>query len=474
MTLDDYLKEVLGDKFVIDETLVVGPYITSDFVSTLSVSGDGKALSPRTELTVLADDGWDASQLDEIRKIYPSSGRGGRVVTIHRVSPSRRSGLVHAKIYFLTLVNKDRTYTKQVLLFGSANASLQGFGSHAETFINLDLLAMDAHDRRALRDYFSYLKSGKSVQELRLSLGKGSWFSLPALNVSRKNVVQDFDAWLRRGRLCHKYLLDSTFGKLFLRLKAPLPVGAIEGALHGSGFGSETESQVFSRKYVSLPVVRDEENDGARWRSQYFVESMYGHWVGAECYSEFRHLFKASKAVEREVIVENIARSTQDIIEERLSLFRESLLSAGERIAPSGSEQRLQVLKKYFHLRGDEINPDSYLEVAKKKLQSDQLLAQDPGFKDRFTSGYRFLKVPQLDDDFEEFARDWATSILNKLCRQRVGNKLVQAIRSELEGVAQRDYPRSPDDLLAWLRREWRNVGSRLQNYHTTENLDAD
>ena len=205
MKIIDYLCLILGDTYFLDDVLILGPYPSPAFIKTFL--GDGYPKRTPTsgpKLTLIIDDGWDRQQVEEIECAIPN-GRGIRQppYTIHRVSATNPRGLVHAKLYFFEASNKEKTYTKRFLLLGSANASPMGFGEHAETYINIDFA--DIAERSQLYKYIKSLKSGSEPisEPCEFRLGRNTWVQLPAVNFI-DDLESGFDAWLRRGRLCHK------------------------------------------------------------------------------------------------------------------------------------------------------------------------------------------------------------------------------------------------------------------------------
>jgi hypothetical protein len=463
MKLREYLNDLLGSQYHIDEALVLGPYLTKGFFEQLiAFSTSQRKTIPRARLTLLADDGWDQCQLDEIKQLYISRPKGIRKpdVVIHRVAAPSASGLVHAKLLFLILKNTTETYTKRILLIGSANASEQGFGVHSETFINVDIADVSSEERRPLLNYLDALKNGESVKSIWFSFGRASWVSFPTIAVVKSTSLSGFDAWLRRGRMCHKYQSDPSFGRLMLRLKKPLPPRTFESNLNLEGFGSETDSQVFSRRYVG----NIEPNGEAKtlWREQYFVETYYGHWAGPECFNDLeKSTFYASRANERAKIIEALQNDSTESRLSWLNDYQQAIL----RFVDSVPEREMDSLDGFFEEIDGKVDYASYRNRADGKISSDIALSSDKGFAARYVAGYSFPRVPQLGNDFEEFALDWCQSVLNKIQRRRVSNKLVLSIRTELDKTMH-PIPASPAELLAWLRGHWKQICPAVISYH--------
>lgn len=466
MTLDDYIKNLLGVSYFIDEAVVMGPYVTCGFFKRLSENGGlSRKAYPRSKLTILADDGWDQQQLDSIRNLYGEAGRSKRKINIYRVSPQAKSGLVHAKLYFFTLKNADETYTKRILLLGSANASEQGFGIHAESFINVDLADVSADERGKLNSYIQTLQSGRGASAVKFKIGRGSWVSLPEVKVDSQVLYSGFDAWLRRGRLCHKYQSDASFGRLSIKLENPLPPRELEKPLNDTGFGAETDTQVFSRRYVSEDQEKINGEDRSRWREQYFVETFYGHWTSAECFKDLQSVFIESNADQRRKVIKAISSSAEEDIVAWLDDFQNAISKAAKGIADASQKS----LGHFFQVNGGGVNFPYYLERAQKKIQSDKLIASDASFEQRYIAGYSFPRLPQLGDEHEDFAIDWCASVLNKINRRRVGNKFALAIRSLIE--SENANPQSAVEFLEWMRMNWGAVlfSQRLIYSHRAE-----
>ena len=278
MNITKYLCTILDNKYFLDEVLILGPYPTAKFIKKFFGDYYPKR-TPTTgpEITLIIDDGWDQQRIEEIEESIPN-GPGIRQphTTIHRVAANNLRGLVHAKLYYFQASNRDKNYTKRFLLVGSANASEMGFGVHAETYINIDLADIAREERTAIGQYIKSLKAKESIAEpCKFSLGRNTWVQLPAVNFV-EDQESGFDAWLRRGRLCHKYQSDQNFGKIKLHLKKPLPTSIFEQVLKSSRFGQEQNSSVLSRSYIN-EIVDDDNDSDPLWRSKFFVDTYYGH-----------------------------------------------------------------------------------------------------------------------------------------------------------------------------------------------------
>lgn len=462
MNVNDLLREIMGSNFYLDEVLVVGPYPTAEFIKEI-LNHNFQKRTPTTgpELTILIDDGWNQKYIEQIQDEIPS-GHGVRQPrpVIGRIAAVDPRGLVHAKIYFFRLGNFDKTYTKRYLLVGSANASKSGFGVHAETFINIDFADLDLHNRELVENYLQALKRRElSIAGLKFSFGNKSWINLPPLKTVTANE-SGFDAWLRRGIICHKYQSDPSFGRLNIRLLKSLPKTTIETAINEGGLGVERDKTGVSSRYVEFNDD-DTENDSALWRSKYFIETDYGYWVSGECFSSLGKNFCAPNSEERKKGLNAIKVASITTQKMWATNFIVKITNVYTSLLKTDPKNEFAI-DEYFEIKNGDIDVLSYTRKAELKLEDDRGRAKDDGFADRFTSGYAFHRLPDLGDDFEEFARCFCESLLIKMAGRSVKNKLVVEVRKSLG----HSIPDTPTALLYILRSEWASLRSVLVDYH--------
>lgn len=465
MELDKYLNGLLGDHYVINEALVMGPYITSRFIQQLRDHlGNGANTLPKNRLTIIADDGWNQEELLKIESLYEKTGRHRREIVIHRAAPERGAGLVHIKLYFFTLKNRTRTYTKRILLLGSANASTQGFGEHAESFMSIDLAAVPADERDELENYLLSLRHGLSHEPCTFSMGRGTQVWLPAVRFVGAERISGFDAWLRSGRLCHKYMPDTSFGKLRLRLKKPLPPRGFEGDFEEQGFGSERETRVLLRNYVEDSIAFDEDESRQVWRKKYFIETYYGYWTSNECFRDKGDEFIVSQAERRRHMIDEITHASSADHLQWSQDFLDAITEVAKRIQERENQARGITVSELLHMRNGAIDTEHYASAARDKLRLDQALAGDKNFSSRYISGYYFPKVPQMGDDHADFAEEWCASVMSKLGRSTWPNRLVKTIGTALEDDW--EEPETAQELLGWLRSNWEDLEINFTTYH--------
>src|SRR5690606_9127992 len=115
-----------------------------------------------------------------------------------RVAPVKGNGLVKAKLYCLEWVNAANNRRRHTLLAGSANASLPGYGTHAEAFVHVDLADVALLQKKEILEYFTELGLGRDVAYTSFYIQNKSWLSLPPLRVVKTAWPNGFDAWIRR------------------------------------------------------------------------------------------------------------------------------------------------------------------------------------------------------------------------------------------------------------------------------------
>lgn len=471
MTLSDYFERITKDGYFVDEALVLGPYISSHFFSegifAQRTKKKAKAQFPKSRLTIIADQSWDDAQLNSIEAVY-SGARCKHV--LFRAAPRTGAGLVHVKLYWFSLKRADGRYTKQHLLLGSANASKQGFGTNAESYIGLDVGQLtDQEVRASLRKYLSDLQKGKSIGEaLELELGGGVWVSLPALKIRKGVDVDSFDAWLLRGRLCHQFQHDGTFGVVVLNLQKTLPRQDWVQALQDAGFGERSGTSTLAWHFAEF--AEDRQDVRPKWKSQYFLETYYGHWASAECFRDKRGFFSNPRKDERKNLLDRIAGLGDSEMEENAERFLKVIEKAIERLGERGLGST-EIQSIFKHSRGV-LDEDYYRARAIKKMGADRALAKNEDFRQRYMSGHIFPRVPQLLDEFDDFALSWCASALLHINRTSTTGKLPKAIREAVgNGSKSRMQDWTDEDLLDWLRNAWKTdekIRRKLLNYSSS------
>ena len=448
MKFTDYANNWIhvGSGFRLSRATIVGPYPTHEFMEqVLSLGPD--------EVVLAVDDGWPQERIEAIQQTLAGRAR----FVLRRVAPPGGGGLVHAKLYCFEWVNGPNNRRRHTLLAGSANASVQGFGGHAESFVHVDLADIDIRNKKAALQYFTDLASGHDTAHTWFYIHDKSWLSLPPLRIVHTPWPNGFDAWIRRGRLCHSYQPDPTFGRLVLRLKEPMPQGLLGANLGNAGFSQTGEMQAFTRPYVRYTSGEpDAAIERQNWRQRYFTETVYGYWTSAECFSALEDSFVAPQADGRRRALDAIREPGPEHYSRWVGEFTDSIHNVSRTLT---GKQR----ETYFHLqRSGELDEDRYRQLADSKLARDREKSKDDYFCRRFTSGFAFPPVPALGDEFDDFLVELCANLLAKLQARQVRNKLATALRHH--GIADRGT--TPEELLDQLRYRWDQLKPELTNFH--------
>lgn len=439
-----------SDVFFMKKLTIVNPYPTLDFFKIIH-----EKIKPQ-EIVLFVDDGYSEKAVEEIEKYFY---RKHCNFSYYRVKPTKGNGLVHAKIYFLEWINEAGNHKRARLLLGSANASAQGFGHHAETFINAEL---STERSKNVIEYFDYLlKNGVSQKKLRLSFNEVNIW-LPKIELVYSESTSQFDAWIRRGRLCHKYEKDQRFGKLRLSLKKSLSKDALEEIFADDGFGNVYESNILYKSYIVIQPDDDGEEDqnSTNWRGQFFVETKYGFWTSEKCFEDNQKLFISKNADNRKKTIDEVLQA-----ESEKNVWISDYISSIKNILRKLESKDLHI-EDYFEVKNGYLNEEHYRKIANDKIEQDYRIAKtDNVFCERYISGYSFINVPKMEDEFDDFATSFCDSLLSKN-KKTTKNKMVQKF-SELE-IFDDLEDKTGECLREWLQiqENWYNVNEGITNYY--------
>lgn len=262
-----------------------------------------------------------------------------------------------------------------------------------------------------------------------------------------------------------------------LHLKMPLPKSILESSINRY-FGAAQDTQGFSRNYVEMENKdTDSEFDQSRnpWRKKYFVETYYGYLTSGECFDAMKREFVSSRAREREQIITTIGNADDQLQAKWVSEYTSALKNVASTILEQGEIDKNILLEKFLRTENGEVDLKYYQLAAENKLRYDQRRARDSAFFDRFISGYTFPTVPQVGDDFEEFALDFCRTLITKLQARKRSNLLARAVYEAigdikiyplLYGNDQSDEDTAATRLLEYLRKNWCAVGENISNFY--------
>ncbi len=438
-----------------EDVLVVTPYVEKEFFERM-----GEGLRPR-RLSVIIDVG---CRLDDVEMVKEAMAKvGGRTASGLRCALGSAPGLMHLKLFYIVWRTPGGR-TARTLIFGSANATRQGFGGmvNAELIANCSLTTGRHAELIAWCEAVIVAARSKGRVDVPaardVDLGKGVRLRLPALRVGRRKVaVASFDLWIQRGWLLSEYRTDPGFLRIPINLGKGLSQTAYERIAAASGFF------VPAKKRLTFPYALpdgliggsddddgdgDEEGGGGNWRRKLFVWTQLGEWCSEECHSADGHYFRKKRFDEREAKLRSLEtmRSNKARLGERARF-----LASLSRLWSDFGDEAAEFLRGVDHL--DERH---YIQQFDQRVERDLTLSADREFRERYLRGYELSQVPRFRTDVRGW-RQFLESFVRQLCldksqaggQPRLPHAVLEAMASI--GVGNRVFD-DPDKLLTLLR----------------------
>lgn len=438
-----------------EQVLVLTPYVEEQFFIRLV-----KGLRPR-RLSVVIDDGCRSDDIDTV-KTAVTKVRGKAKSGLTCVLGSA-PGLMHLKLFYIVWRTPGKQ-TARTLVFGSANATKQGFGGS----VNAELIAtcrLAAGPHGEAIDWCekvmaATLAEGETtVAGARdLDLGKGVHLRLPGLKIGRRRPeLGSFDLWMQRGWLLSEYRPEPNFLRIPIHLSKGLSQTEQTRVAASSGFFVPTTKRL-NYPFALPPGQRhldgdheegDSEAECGNWRRKYFMWTRLGDWCSEACYQAERATFrrKGCEARERRLECLDTLRSP-DILRHERARFLSSL----SRLWTDFDEDAAALL------RGNaSIDDVFYGELFDKRVERDLALMADREFRERYLTGYEISPVPRFRPDihgWREFLESFAKQICLDGTRLRSQSKLLLAVREAIRATG--ETARVMDDhdkLLSFLMR---------------------
>lgn len=442
-----------------EDVLVVTPYVEKQFFELLA---DG--LRPR-RLSVIIDDGCRVDDIDMVTEAV--SRVGGRPASGLRCVLGSAPGLMHLKLFYIVWRTPGKR-TARTLIFGSANATRQGFGGS----VNAELIAScslaigrhaeviewcDAAIAAARSRGHSKVAAARDVE-----LSKGMRLRLPALTVGRrKSALASFDLWVQRGWLLSEYRPDPSFLRIPIHLAKGLSQTEQERLVASSGF------LVPAKKRLSFPYALpesevdgvaydddgDEDDEVGNWRRKFFVWTQLGEWCSDECHAaEHRH-FRRKRHEEREARLQRLGTMQSPSVRQS---ERARFLASLTRLWADFGDEAPEMLRG-----GDAISEEYYFGQFEQRVERDLALAADKEFRDRYLRGYELSQVPRFRPDVRgwcEFVDSFARQVCLDGARKQGQSRLPRAVLegAELAGLDETIFD-DPDKLVEKLRLIFKN-----------------
>ncbi len=447
-----------------ERVLVVTPYVEREFFERLI--GD---LRPR-QLYVVIDDGCRRDDIQMIRDCVAASKRKVALTCVLGSAP----GLVHLKLFYIVWTTEAKR-TARTLVFGSANATRQGFGGN----VNAELIASCRLTKTRHSHIISWCEgvvaatfSGEErfIGPARdLDLGTGLQLRLPGMRVGReRSSLSNFDLWIQRGYLLSDYRPEPSFLKVTVRLKQSLAQSEESQMVTQSGFDVPV-NKTLTYHYVGNAGAHDdgqgpaEEPDGetGNWRRRLFVWTHLGDWCSEACYRANGIKFKR-RGYEGRVAQIRALEGLDDAA--ALGNARQAFLDA-----VSGLWDRLGSAAGSFLEGGASLDRTHYARVFDERVARDLELIEDLEFKRRYLTGYELAQVPRFRTDISGW-NEFLESMTRQLCLDdarggRSQSLFLKAVRESVQAIgADSSVLEESGSLLAFLRSTWRDSKKRPGN----------
>ncbi|MCA0851577.1 hypothetical protein, partial [Salipiger thiooxidans] len=433
------------------------PYVEATFFERLI-----KTAKPR-KLIVVVDDGCRRDDLNLIHDAAKKEGTRSRPKTVVTVLGSAR-GLVHLKLIYSEMKKSSGRNKKRRIVFGSANATRQGFGGKVNAEILCDCPLTLKHHRDIIgwcNDVVSKAiaadepqGSHAHIEELFGEISPGIQLRLPTFTLGRKREhLSSFDLWIQRGRLLAKFRPEPTFLKISVPLKEGLGSSPLSNIAAEVGFASP-ETKTLNFRYIGASDDEEHDEDGSGssgpWRSQYFTWTNLGEWCSEDC-------FKAKK--------KEFGSRGQDLRNQHLDeLQRLKTGSPERRRACEEFVTRLEQLWDRFgedassYLQGAvQLDQTRYAELFDERVDRDLAMLREEGFRDRYVRGYEINELPRFQNDvrgWKKFVESFAEEVCYQNLKKQPRSKMLKAIQKAVGG---RDDSHLEDSskLLRLLRDNW-------------------
>lgn len=418
----------------VEEVLVVTPYVEKEFFERLA-----KGLHPQ-RLSVIIDDGCRLDDIDMVTKAV--SKAGSKTVAGLRCVLGSAPGLMHLKLFYIVWRTPGRR-TARTLIFGSANATRQGFGGS----VNAELIASCSLTMGRHADVISWcnaaIAAARSTEHIKLAgardveLGKGIRLRLPALTIGRKkSALASFDLWVQRGWLLSEYRPDPGFLRVPIHLSKALSQTEQERIAATSGFAVPAKKRLtFSYALPEGQVGNgtddddaDESDEGGNWRRKFFVWTQLGEWCSDACHRAEHHHFRRKGYQQREERLRCLETLRLPSVRQE---ERDRFLASLTKLWNDFGEEASELLRG-----GDALDEQYYAQLFDQRVERDLALVVDGEFQDRYLTGYELSQVPRFRPDVRGW-RDFLESLARQICldgaRKQSQSRLPRAILEALK-----------------------------------------
>lgn len=445
-----------------ETVLVITPYVEREFFDQLLAG-----LRPKW-LHVVIDDGCRSDDAQMVSEATAEAPCKTKLACVLGSAP----GLVHLKLFFIVW-RTDGGRAERTLIFGSANATRQGFAGS----INAELIATcrltKAKNSSAI-DWCERVVAATSarapvvVEAARDLLVGDVSVRLPRILIGKSRAtISNFDLWVQRGYLLAGYRPEPGFLKVPVHLKRSLGETEQSRIVASTGF-EVPPARRLTHSYVGRDGLLEEDEEFAddgregviNWRSRFFTWTQLGYWCSEQCHAEHRELFRRRGCEEREQQLQKLSHLQQPAAaEESRRAFVDTLVRVWKGLGTEASS---------FLEGSHSLDEDHYENVFDRRLRRDLELAEDCEFRDRYITGFEIAQVPRFRTDLRGW-REFLSSIARQICldhaRPRPQSLLLHSVR---EAIEKAEEPSSALDssgkLLTFLSQVWVGVANSPRN----------
>lgn len=459
------------------DVLVVSPYVEEEFFRRL-----GHDLKPK-RLHIVIDDGCRRDDRDTVLQALAAGGY--KATPAFKLGSAR--GLVHMKLLYIRW-HTPAGRTAHSLIFGSANASRQGFSGrdNAELVADATLTASAHSDIIAWCDEVMAATRQTTPVEIDAvhgtAMSKGLKLRLPAITVGRKkDAVSNFDLWIQRGFLLSAYRPDPSFLRIILPLARALPPGDQARRAEETGF-VVARTKSIRHSYIddslgALDETEDEGDDLGNWRRKFFTwTQLGGEWCAERCEADHRSEFRRRHHEQREAALDQLQTLTK--VAPRRALRDGFLGKVGALWDAFGDEAPLILQGRRV------LDKDHYAALFDDRVDHDLRWIEDAEFRERYITGFEIVQVPRFRNDvkgWNAFVESLGRQLALDDQRDRPQSRLLMATRKAIDDTgADGDILSDPGRTIAFLRdmferpdKDAREAVKTLQGYHLLNSRDG-
>ncbi len=420
-------------EYTLEKITIITPYVSSKFISDLFSKFSMDNNEDGKRLILVIDQNCSTSSIQKIIEDFPEAN----------IRISRTNGLVHTKLYLFDFLNVRNKKHRCIMVFGSLNASQNGWQRNAETFALITLGGIEKSIQSRLINYFKHIEQNQKVEELSVEIDKLNLY-LPSFKISNYEDVEaidqflSFDGWLQRGFLAHEFK-NEKFGRFEVKLEGEADI-----------FENIPNWEARSTRKISFNYTSIELNTkGAeQWKATYFVDTIYQQWTSSACFDKYEDNFKRAGYDARKKQMQFVRKLGRSSIS-----FDEAVTKCINALSELVANRKNMLQHLKTNKKGS-LEQEFYKEECRNQLRKQLSKANDSTFRKRQLHGFDFNEVPPLmetDKLWMEFVESYFGDILYKIRRKgqrEILSKQAIVFRDYLELDGSEDWEYVYQDVL--------------------------